>query len=125
MPRQSVIVLDDFLPEDCASQGSIGFYRHRATGATEHSAEWECEVFGKQRELPREEFLPIFWAYMRDTNNWQEVQRIANCYNRAVLLQAQCFHASVGVFGTTPEHGRLTRHFEFYYDLSVLEGAGA
>jgi hypothetical protein len=35
-------------------------------------------------------------------------------YNRAVLLMAQCFHMSMGVFGDRPENGRLTQHFEFY-----------
>lgn len=122
-PWSAVIYLS--LPRDCAGQGAVAFYRHRATGATELSDEWERDVFGKLLDLPFEEFRPHFWAYMRDMNNWQEVQRIENCYNRALLLQAQCFHASVGVFGTTPETGRLTQHFEFYYDLDVLAAAGA
>lgn len=122
-PWSAVIYLS--LPRDCAGQGAVGFYRHRATGATEFSDEWEREVFGKQAELPPEEFTPIYWAYMRDKSNWQEVQRIENCYNRALLLQAQCFHASLGVFGDTPERGRLTQHFEFYFDPAVLEAAGA
>jgi hypothetical protein len=122
-PWSAVVYLSR--PQDCAGQGCVGFYRHRATGATEVTPEWEREVFGAAVDLPDEEFTPMYWKYMRDMNHWQEVQRIENRYNRALLLQAQCFHASIGVFGDSPVSCRLTQHFEFYYDTAVLEAAGA
>ena len=111
--------------QDCAGHGAIGFYRHRATGATETSPEWEQEVFGHLKGLSKEEYEDRFWAHMRDMRNWEEIQRVAIAYNRAVLLYAQCFHASIGIFGTEPINGRLTQHFEFYYSEEVLrEAAG-
>jgi Family of unknown function (DUF6445) len=113
-PWSAVVYLS--LPGDCAGQPSVGFYRHRETGATELTPEWEREVFGHLLELPDEEFTPLYWAYMRDLSHWQEVQRIENRYNRALLLQAQCFHASLGIFGDTPVSCRLTQHFEYYSD---------
>jgi hypothetical protein len=119
-PWSAVVYLS--LPRDCAGQASVGFYRHRATGAIELTPEWEREVFGDAMELPDEEFTPLYWAYMRDMNHWQEVQRIENRYNRALLLQAQCFHASLGVFGDTAMNGRLTQHFEFYDDPDPPDG---
>lgn len=99
-------------PEDC--RGGVTFYRHRETGAFSMTPDWEQAVFGDQLGLPDDQLKPLIQAYLKDMRHWEEIQHIAMRYNRAVLLMAQCFHASAGLFGDDPETGRLTQHFEFY-----------
>lgn len=51
-----------------------------------------------------------------DGNNmddWEEVDRFGNIYNRLVLYRGNLFHASIDYFGTTPEDGRLFQTFFF------------
>lgn len=107
-------------PEDCEGQGAVAFYRHKPTGATAAAAAWYASVFGELDVQRSAEDRDRFWAHMRDTSVWQEEQRVVMRHNRALLLQAQCFHASIGLFGRSPETGRLTQHFEFYYPGDLL-----
>jgi hypothetical protein len=116
-PWSAVIYLSR--EEDCRNQGAIGFYRHKATGLTRTTPEWNAYVTERWKHLPRQEFEREYWAYMRNLDEWEEIDRIPMVSNRAVILYARCFHASLGVFGTTPENGRLTQHFEFYYPPEV------
>lgn len=98
--------------QDC--NGGVAFYRHLETGALAASADWERVVFGRLLDEPDEVVRPAVKAYFRDPRHWIEVEHVAMRYNRAVLLMAQRFHASRGVFGSEPANGRLTQHFEFY-----------
>jgi Family of unknown function (DUF6445) len=99
-------------PQDC--QGGVSLYRHRETSATDASPDWERAVFGELPETPDPVTTKAIKEYMREPSHWEKIDHIAMRFNRAVLLMAQCFHASEGIFGTTPESGRLTQHFEFY-----------
>ena len=114
--RWSVVIYMS-LPQHCA--GGVAFFRHRETGLTSSTREMETALFGhiigSQSEM-RERVL----AYLRDQTQWEEIGRVPMAYNRAVLLMAQCFHMSVGIFGDRPENGRLTQHFEFYSDADGL-----
>ena len=101
-------------PEDCAGQGAIGFYRHRQTQATWSSPAFAHLVIDPLADLHPEEARRRYLEHMKDPHNWDEIERVGMRYNRAVVLFAQCFHGSLGVFGTQPENGRLTQHFEFY-----------
>ena len=98
--------------EDC--RGGVAFYRHRETGALASTPEWHERTFAHHQHLSERERAAEFWRYMRDETQWEEIGQVAMRYNRAVLLMAQCFHGSTGIFGTEPENGRLTQHFEFY-----------
>ena len=98
--------------EDC--EGGVAFFRHKKSGFLASSRELEAELFGHLRDADPERVEREMLAYLADMNEWEEVQRIAMRYNRAVLLMGQVFHMSAGVFGQTPERGRLTQHFEFY-----------
>lgn len=100
------------LPEHC--QGGVSFFRHKETGLYSSTRELETKLFSHLVGLPEDEADRAVKAYLADLKNWEEVQRIAMRYNRAVLLMAQCFHMSEGIFGTEPANGRLTQHFEFY-----------
>lgn len=99
------------LPQHCT--GGIGLYRHRATGVTKSTPEWEESVFGSLDSDPsvREEGIR---QHMRDLSNWEQIGEVPMAFNRLVLLRAHCFHASTGIFGGDPASGRLTQHFEFY-----------
>jgi hypothetical protein len=46
-------------------------------------------------------------------DDWEEVDRFGNIYNRLVLYRGNLYHASVDYFGTTPEDGRLFQTFFF------------
>ena len=100
------------LPQHC--RGGVAFYRHRETGAYQATPEWEDAVFGARLISGLEQDTAYMRSYFQDMTHWEEVQRVEMRFNRAVLLMAQCFHASMGLFGTTAEDGRLTQHFEFY-----------
>jgi hypothetical protein len=103
--------------QDCT--GGVAFYRHRLTGATSATAEWEMETFAGLTGKSVEEVRSAALAYLKDPSHWEEIGRVAMRYNRAVLVMAHCFHASVGVFGGAPERGRLTQHFEFYAEGDI------
>jgi hypothetical protein len=120
-PWSGVIYLSQ--ERDCRGHGAIGFYRHRETGATASTPDWWLFVSLKLEfaNLTEMERADRFWAYMRDKTQWEEIARVDNVYNRAVLLYARCFHASIGLFGATPQVGRLTQHFEFYYPETSIQ----
>jgi hypothetical protein len=106
----AVIYLSE--PQHC--RGGVAFFRHKQSGRLASDRELEHQLFGHLAgEAPNEARQEVL-KYLRDMTHWEEVSRIDMRYNRAVLLMAQCFHMSVGVFGDKPENGRLTQHFEFY-----------
>lgn len=111
-PWSGVIYLSR--PEDCRGHGAIGFYRNKRTGADRVTPQFERVVLRPWQNLSPEAFRDKWWEYSRDPDEWEEVQRLENRFNRAVLLQAHCFHASIGVFGDSMDTGRLTQHFEYY-----------
>lgn len=114
-PWSAVVYLTPF--PDKRVVPAIGFYKHKETGAVEADEEWK-EFLNKRLQLhavDREEGHRRFWSYMREESHWEEVDRVGNRFNQAILLYARRFHASVGLFGDRPENGRLTQHFEFYY----------
>ncbi len=100
------------LPKDC--KGGVALFRHKETGVTAATPEWEHKVFSKLLSLEPKERSIALLAYGRDYSNWEEIGLIPMKFNRAILLMAQCFHSSAGIFGDNFENGRLTQHFEFY-----------
>jgi Family of unknown function (DUF6445) len=105
-------------------QGGIGLYRHRETGLTRGSPEWEQAVFGDMKRLSEATRKAKALAYMKDPRNWEQIGLIPMVYNRLVILNAHCFHASLGVFGDSLDNGRLTQHFEFYTVVDWLRVKG-
>jgi hypothetical protein len=105
-----------YLSRDRDCKGGVAFFRHKRTGLAASSRELEYKLFGHLSHLPSARARTEILKYLRDMRNWEEIGRVAMAYNRAVLLMAQCFHMSMGVFGSKPEEGRLSQHFEFYSD---------
>ena len=68
--------------EDCRGHGAVGLYRHKATGALEASPEWEAETFKHLKGASEDAYWNEYWAYMRNKDNWEEVQRVEMVFNR-------------------------------------------
>lgn len=100
------------LPEHC--DGGVSFYRHRATRALNATPEWE-EFVRKKRGVPEGmDCVEDIRRELRERSNWELIGQVPMQFNRLVILNAHCFHASAGIFGDAPASGRLTQHFEFY-----------
>lgn len=114
-PWSGIVYLS--LPEDCRNQAAVACYEHKDTGAREPTPKWWLYISLKLAfsEVSADERKSRYWAYMRDMDNWIELERFENKFNRAILLYARRFHASTGLFGTSNSDGRLTQHFEYYY----------
>ena len=103
--------------EHCFGSKAIAFYVNKETGKRIADQEWLNFIVEKLSldGLSVEEKRSRYWEYMRDMDNWLQVSSVENRYNRAILLYAKHFHASEGLFGDSPQTGRLTQHFEYYY----------
>lgn len=97
--------------------GAVGFYRHKETGLLSAAPEWWAYITAKLEfaYLSADKRHSRFWSYMREPEHWVEIDRVENRFNRALLLNAHQFHASIGLFGDSQATGRLTQHFEFYH----------
>lgn len=100
------------LPEHC--QGGTAWYRHRSTGAFTDTEEWTRALFGHLDGTSVEEVRAAMLKVSLDRDQWEEIARVEMRFNRAVIFEAQAFHATACLFGNRPENGRLTQNFEFY-----------
>jgi len=55
----------------------------------------------------------------QDFTCWQQLDYVANIYNRAIIYDADYFHAAVQYFGSGPEYCRLHQTFFFNEDGKV------
>jgi len=99
-------------PEYC--QGGIAYYKHKKTGALSSSPEWFSENYPYLLDVPRSELQKELLAIFKDESQWEKIGEIPMLYNRAIIIMAQCFHGSTGIFGTCKENARLTQNFQFY-----------
>lgn len=83
-----------YLSPDAPLNSGTSFYKHKATGAFDSS-----EV-GNALDHDGSDYY-----------KWEEVDRIANRYNRLILFRADQFHASTNHFGNSLQSGRLTQVF--------------
>jgi len=90
-----------FLTPNAPIQAGISLYRGRLSGVRRrHSDATLMELtFGGGAEF--------------DRDRWEEVDRIANIYNRLVLFDAHLAHGASAYFGTSVENGRLFQNFFF------------
>lgn len=101
------------LPEDCAS--GVILYRNKHTGATVWEQNWFENRFPSFTSLSISEKKSEVVKFFADPDNFEEIGVIPMAYNRAILLMAHVFHGSGRGFGSSPQTGRLTQHFEFYW----------
>ena len=99
-------------PQDC--QGGTSWYRHRQTGALEDSEDWCNEILRNSSQNSVSALREHILKVSKDMTEWEEIQRVAMKYNRAVVFNAKVFHGTSCLFGDKMDNGRLTQHFEFY-----------
>ncbi len=90
-----------FLTPHAPLDAGLSFFRSRRSGLRGPCADPElmAQTFGRGAEF--------------DRSCWEEVDRIANVYNRLVLFKARLAHAATAYFGTGIEDGRLFQNFFF------------
>lgn len=90
-----------FLTPDAPIGAGVSFFRSRASGLRGRTADAELmlRTFGGDAEFNRE--------------RWEEVDRIANLFNRLVLFDAHLAHGASAYFGDRLENARLFQNFFF------------
>lgn len=90
-----------FLTPEAPIEAGVSFFRSRRSGLRGRSPDPELMVqtFGGGAEF--------------DRSRWDEVDRIANVYNRLVLFDAHLAHGASAYFGDTLENARLFQNFFF------------
>jgi hypothetical protein len=90
-----------FLTPGAPIEAGLSFFRSRASGLRGRSADREqmLKTFGGDAEFNRQ--------------RWDEIDRIANLYNRLVLFDAHLAHGASAYFGDRLENARLFQNFFF------------
>jgi hypothetical protein len=90
-----------FLTPDAPLEAGISFFRGRLSGLRRRSSDARLMqlTFGGGAEF--------------DRSRWEEIDRVANIYNRLVLFDAHMAHGASAYFGSTVENGRLFQNFFF------------
>lgn len=90
-----------FLTPDAPIEAGLSFFRGRLTGLRSRSPDPELmrRTFGGGAEF--------------DRTRWEEVDRVANLYNRLVLFDAHLAHGASAYFGDHLENARLFQNFFF------------
>ena len=84
-------------------------WRHRRTGLVS----WPTERDAKRLKIPKRALEEILERDSEIRNRWEEIDRIGNVYNRAVLFHSNMLHSATRHFGRTIERGRLYQSFNF------------
>jgi len=90
-----------FLTPDAPIDAGISFFRGRTSGLRRRSPDAVLmeQTFGGSAEF--------------DRSRWEEIDRIANIYNRLVLFDAHLAHGASAYFGDTLANARLFQNFFF------------
>ncbi len=99
-----------FLTPDAPLDAGLSFFRNRRSGMRGRCADPElmAQTFGRDAEF--------------DRSCWEEIDRVANVYNRLVLFNAHLAHGATAYFGTGLEDGRLFQNF--FFDVATDELSG-
>lgn len=90
-----------FLTPGAPVGAGLSFFRSRASGQRGRSADPELmfRTFGGDAEF--------------NPDRWEEIDRIANLYNRLVLFDAHLAHGASAYFGDRLDNARLFQNFFF------------
>jgi len=93
-----------FLTPAAPKAAGISFFEGRSSGLRRRCADPQLmmQTFGQGAEFER--------------SRWEEVDRIANIYNRLVLFDAHMAHGASAYFGDRLENARLFQNFFFNVD---------
>ena len=96
-----------YLTPDAPLQTGTASYRSKLTGATRFDN-------GETGELYQKTFKGVSNELnFYDKSTWEEVDRIANVYNRLVMFDAKRLHSATEYFGDALENARLFHLFFF------------
>ena len=96
-----------YLTPDAPLQTGTASYRSKLTGATRFDNGETGEIYEKTFKGVSNE-LNFY-----DKTSWEEVDRIANVYNRLVMFDAKRLHSATEYFGDALENARLFHLFFF------------
>ena len=108
MPVNEMVLLVYLTPNAPLDSGT-SFWRHRRTGLTSWPTERDAKRLGTTRRALGERLE-------RDSkvlNRWEEIDRVGNVFNRALLFQGGVLHSATRHFGCTIGQGRLYQMFHF------------
>ena len=90
-----------FLTPNAPADSGLSFWRSRMSGQRGRTTDPDqmFATFGGDAEWNRE--------------RWEEVDRVANLYNRLVLFDAHLAHSATSYFGDCIDNGRLFQNFFF------------
>jgi hypothetical protein len=90
-----------FLTPDAPIHAGLSFFRGRLSGLRRRAkdADLMARTFGQGAEF--------------DRGRWEEIDRVANLYNRLVLFDAHLAHGASAYFGNSVENARLFQNFFF------------
>jgi hypothetical protein len=90
-----------FLTPDAPIESGISFFRGRSSGLRRRSSDADLmyKTFGADAEF--------------DRSRWEEIDRVANIYNRLVLFDAHLAHGASAYFGDCIQNARLFQNFFF------------
>src|SRR5690606_28429090 len=93
-----------FLAPQAPKAAGISFFEGRSSGLRRRSPDPHLmmQTFGQGAEF--------------DRSRWEEVDRIANIYNRLVLFDAHIARGARAYFGDRMENARLFQNFFFNVD---------
>lgn len=99
-----------FLTPGAPLDAGVSLFRSRRSGMRGRCADPElmARTFGRGAEL--------------DRSAWEEVDRVANLYNRLVLFKGHLAHGATAYFGTGLEDGRLFQNF--FFDVAADDASG-
>lgn len=96
-----------YLTPDAPLQTGTASYRSKLTGATRFENGEEGELYQKTFKGVSNE-LNFY-----DKSSWEEIDRVANVYNRLVMFDAKRLHSATEYFGDALENARLFHLFFF------------
>lgn len=93
-----------FLTPEAPPEAGLSFFRSRLGGLRRRSTDAQrmMQTFGGGAEF--------------DRSRWEELDRVANFYNRLVLFDAHLAHGASAYFGDRLDNGRLFQNFFFNID---------
>lgn len=100
-----------YLCPDAPTEGGTGLYKHKETGLTQPANEIDFQrMFKKLTDDDSKNFV--------DSTLYEMTDKVANVYNRCVIMNVHNLHSGGPYFGDTIYNSRLFQNFFF----NVLEG---
>jgi hypothetical protein len=108
-PEHPAFALVIYLTPNAPPEAGTGVYRHRETGVWQEATRADARRLGITLKALRQRLQDDGG----ESAKWELLDRVENCYNRAVLLPAHWYHSSMQEFGSRIDNGKLYHAFFF------------